>query len=62
MVLELISYGIVGACLAQISVQSRLYCRYKPLVVALQGACTQTTRCLYGDYKVLVLALQGAVY
>ena len=32
----------------------------KPLVLALQGACTDTTRGLYGGYKILVVRLQKA--
>ena len=31
-------------------------------VLTLQGACTGTTRLLYGHYKTLVRALQGALY
>lgn len=32
----------------------------KPLVLPLQGACTGTTRGLYGIYKMLVVRLQKA--
>ena len=32
----------------------------KPLVRTLQGACTDTTRGLYGGYKMLVVRLQKA--
>ena len=32
----------------------------KPLVLPLQGACTGTTRGLYGGYKILVVRLQKA--
>ena len=31
-------------------------------VLILQGACTDTTRCLYWHYKVLVLILQSVLY
>ena len=38
--------------------QGCLYYRYKVLVLALQGACTSTTRGLYWDYKMLVVQLK----
>ena len=41
-----------------LALQGCLYYRYKVLVLALQDACTSTTRGLYWDYKMLVVQLE----
>ena len=45
-----------------LSVQRRLYCGYKALVVWLQDACTAATRPLYSRYQALVLWRQMCLH
>ena len=50
---------------APIALQIQLFFDYNistsPLVLALQSACTDTTRCLYPHYKPLVVRLQDSL-
>ena len=41
-----------------LGLQGCLYCRYKVFVLALQDACSGTTRGLYWDYKMRVVQLK----